>query len=38
MNNLTGCQIAGIVVGAVIVIGILMNVPDIAKWIKLKSM
>jgi hypothetical protein len=38
MSNLSGCQIAGIVIGALVVLGIVLTLPDIAKYIKLKSM
>lgn len=32
------CQVAGIVVGVIVVLGIALNVPDLARYIKLKSM
>jgi hypothetical protein len=37
-NGLTGCDIAAIVVGVLVVLGIVLTLPDIAKYLKLKSM
>ena len=37
-TGLTGCDIAAIVIGALVVLGILLTLPDIAKYLKLKSM
>jgi len=32
------CRIAGILIGVIVVLGVVANTPDIAKYIKLKSM
>ena len=32
------CRAIGVVLAGIIVIGIVMNIPDIAKFIKLKAM
>lgn len=37
-NHMTACQIFGIVVAGIVVLGILINVPDIGRYIKLKTM
>jgi len=37
-TGLTGCDIAAIVIGALVVLGIVLTLPDIAKYLKLKSM
>ncbi len=34
----TACRIAGVLLGMIVVVGVLANVPDIAKYIKLKTM
>jgi hypothetical protein len=38
MSDLNGWQIAGIVVLALIVLGLLFNMKDIARYIKIRSM
>lgn len=34
----TACQIVGIALGLLVVFGLAMNTPDIAKYIKLRAM
>lgn len=38
MSDLNGWQIAGIVVLALIVLGLLLNMKDIVRYIKIRSM
>jgi hypothetical protein len=38
MSDLTGWQITGIVVLALIVLGLLFNIKDIVRYIKIRSM
>ena len=37
-STCTACRAIGIVLAGIIVVGIVMNIPDIAKFIKLKAM
>jgi hypothetical protein len=37
-DNMSGCEIAGIVLAAIVVVGFALTVPDIVKYIRLKNM
>jgi hypothetical protein len=37
-TGLSGCDIAAIVIGVLVALGIALTLPDIAKYLKLKSM
>jgi hypothetical protein len=37
-TGLGGCDIAAIVIGALVVLGVALTLPDIAKYLKFKSM
>ena len=37
-GNGNACRIAGLLVGVIVLLGVVANLPDIAKYVKLKSM